>query len=172
MPRVERREVDLSQGDEIYTVIESWIGDEEVPPPYEVEKGAMMKLPWVVGDPNPLWRDEEYAAKTPWGGLIASPYFVEFLRFRYYSSYGRTNTPVPREPLPGRPANVVGGQEVEYLRPIRPGDVISITATTTDAQKRWSKRLDRDVVIQTHEQVFTNQDGEVVARHTSTHIKT
>lgn len=162
----------MSQADEIHAVIQSWIGDEETPPPYEVEKGAMMKLPWVVGDPNPLWRDEEYAGKTRWGGLIASPYFIEFLRFRYYSSYGRTNTPVPRQPLPGRPANVVGGQEVEYLRPIRPGDVISISAKTTDAQKRWSKRLDRDVVIQTHEQVFTNQDGEVVARHTSTHIKT
>ncbi|MEE9281668.1 MAG: MaoC family dehydratase, partial [Myxococcota bacterium] len=142
----------MSKADEIYAVMKGWIGEEETPPPCEVEKAMMMKLPWVVGDPNPLWRDEDYASGTPYGGLVASPYFVEYLRFRYYSTYGRTNTPAPRQRLPGRPANVVGGQEVEYFRPIRPGDVIHITCKTTDLQKRWSKKLDREVVIETFEQ--------------------
>lgn len=162
----------MTQADAVLEVMKTWVGEEETPPPYEVEKGMMMKMPWVVGDPNPLWRDEQYARQTRYGGIIAAPYFVEFLRFRYYSTYGRTTTPVARQDLPGRPANVVGGEEVEYFRPIRPGDVISISCKTTDVKKRWSKGLDRDVVIQTHEQVFTNQFGELVATHKSTHIKT
>lgn len=28
---------------------------------------------WGVGDNNPLWFDREYAAKSPWGGIIAPP---------------------------------------------------------------------------------------------------
>ena len=28
-----------------------------------------------MGDMNPLWRDEEYAKKTRWGGIIAPPAF-------------------------------------------------------------------------------------------------
>lgn len=163
----------MAEKDEILEAMKEWVGQEQGPFKCEVDKGMMMKIPWAVDDPNPLWRDEHYARQTRYGGLIASPYFVEFLRFRGASDYGGPTTPVtPRRALPGSPANVVGGEEVEYFRPIRPGDVITITRQTTDVKKRWSNKLDRDVVIETLEQVFTNQFGEVVATHKSTNIKT
>lgn len=161
----------LAGKDELLKVMSQLVGKEEPQVSCQVDTGMIMKLPWAVDDPNPLWRDEKYARQTCWGGIIASPYFVEFLRFRGMSSYDKPSTPFS-PPLPGSPANVVGGEEVEYFRPIRPGDVITISRRTTDVKKRRSKGLDRDVVIQTLEQVFTNQFGEVVATHKSTNIKT
>ncbi len=164
----------MTEKDEVFEVMKEWVGQEQGPFRCEIEKSMLMKVPWAVDDPNPLWRDEEYARQTSYGGLIASPYFVEFLRFRGMSDYGRPTprTAPPRRALPGRPANVVGGEEVEYFLPIRPGDTITISRMTTDVKKRWSESLHRDVVIETLEQVFSNQHGEVVATHKSTNIKT
>jgi acyl dehydratase len=161
----------LTKADEVLEHMKPWVGKEAPPVTCEVEKGMMMKIPWAVGDPNPLWRDEQYARQTKWGGIIASPTFVEYLR--HHQPLGRTTTPVNVLVVPGirGVANVVGGEEVEYFRPIRPGDVITIVRVTTDAKKRWSKTLNRDVVIQTLEQTFTNQFGELVATHKSTHVK-
>ena len=35
-----------------------------------------MKFAEGIGDPNPLWSDEEYARKTRYGSIIAPPSFV------------------------------------------------------------------------------------------------
>ncbi len=163
----------MSQKDEVLEVMQEWVGQEQGPFTCEVDKGMMMKVPWAVDDPNPLWRDEEYARRTRYGGLIAAPYFVEFLRFRGMSDYGRPTAPATRRRgLPGRPANVVGGEEVEFFRPIRPGDTITIKRQTSAVKKSSSSSLEREVVIETLEQTFSNQYGEVVATHKSTNIKT
>lgn len=161
----------MAQADEVLEVMKELVGKEEHVVTCQVDKGMMMKLPWAVDDPNPLWRDEKYARQTRWGGLIASPYFAEFLRFRGLSNYDK-GLPSFGKPLPGSPANVVGGEEVEYFRPIRPGDIITCSRRTTEVKKRASKSLDREVVIQTYEQTFTNQFGELVITHKSTNIKT
>lgn len=160
----------MAQVDDLLDVMKETIDQEQGPFSCEVDKGMMMKIPWAVGDPNPLWRDEKYARQTRYGGLVASPYFVEFLRFRGLSDYGRT-TDRPGTPLPGRPANVVGGEEVEYFQVVRPGDVITVSRQTTDVKKSFIGSLKREVVIETLEQNFTNQFGELVATHKSTNIK-
>ena len=160
----------MAQVDDLLDVMKETIDQEQGPFTCEVDKGMMMKIPWAVGDPNPLWRDEKYARQTRYGGLVASPYFVEFLRFRGLSDYGRT-TNRPGTPLPGRPANVVGGEEVEYFQVVRPGDVITVSRQTTDVKKSFIKSLGREVVIETLGQNFTNQFGELVATHKSTNIK-
>lgn len=160
--------------DELLAIMEKWVDKEERILPCEVEKGLMMKIPWAVGDPNPLWRDEAYARKTRYGGLIASPDFVEWLRFRIRSDYGRASRPVTRDlpgDLPGEPENIVGGEEVEYFRPIRIGDTINITSKTIDVKKRWSKSLKKEVVIQTRQEVYINQFGELVATIRCINIK-
>lgn len=163
----------MSEKDELLEVMQESVGREQGPYTCEVDKGMMMKVPWAVDDPNPLWRDEQYARQTRYGGLIASPYFVEFLRFRGLSDYGGPTPPTtPRRALPGRPANVVGGEEVEFFRPIRPGDTITIRRHTAAVKKAFSHSLKRDVVIETLEQTFSNQFGEVVATHKSTNVKT
>jgi hypothetical protein len=42
---------------------------------FEVEKGAIRRFADAVGDPNPLFRDDEYARNTPYGTIIAPPGF-------------------------------------------------------------------------------------------------
>lgn len=148
------------------------IGVEEPSETYVVEKSNMFKIPWCIGDPNPLWRDEQYARQTRWGGLIACPQFIEHLRFRVMSSYTKRDKLRSVHPsLPGNPGNIVGGESVKYLRPIRPGDVLTCTRRIVGVKKRYSKKLQKDIVILSQGQTFTNQFGEVVATHESTSIK-
>ncbi len=162
----------MSRKDELPEAARESAVPERAPLTCEVDKGMMMKLPWAVDDPNPLWRDERYARQTRHGGLIASPYLMEFLRFRASSSYTGPTAPVaPRPAQSGGSAGVAGGSEVEFIRPIRPGDIITIEQRPGDVKKRFSKSLQREIVIETSEQVFTNQLGEVVATYKSTGIR-
>src|SRR5579863_9834836 len=43
---------------------------------FPVEQGHVMMFARSVGDPNPIYFDEEYAASTEVGGVIAPPTFT------------------------------------------------------------------------------------------------
>jgi acyl dehydratase len=78
-------------------------------------KDAIRHFANGIGDPNPLWRDEEYAKKSPYGSLIAPPFFLNAI------SEGQTITG-----LPGLVATFVGS-EWEWYQPIRVNDRFSVT---------------------------------------------
>lgn len=42
----------------------------------EATKGAIRRFVDGIGDPNPLWRDEDYAKKTRFGSIIAPPSWI------------------------------------------------------------------------------------------------
>ena len=42
----------------------------------EATRMAILKFADGIGDPNPLWRNEEYAKKTRFGSIIAPPSWV------------------------------------------------------------------------------------------------
>ena len=42
----------------------------------EATRLAIAKFVDGIGDPNPLWRDSEYAKRTRYGGIIAPPQWV------------------------------------------------------------------------------------------------
>ena len=155
--------------EEVFKIIQTWVGEEEEPYTVEVDKTTMMKMPWVVDDPHPLWRDEKYARQTCWGGLIASPYVLDWLRHR--PTYDSRFVPKEQPPLPGKPGNVVGGEEVEYFLPIRVGDKITMRHKITDVKRRKSGSLNKDIIILSHQITFTNQFGQVVMTHKMTSIK-
>ena len=76
-------------------------------------KDAIRKFAYGIGDPNPLWRDEDYAAKTRYGCLIAPPSWP-------YSVY-------PTWVLQGLPGVHAfhSGNDWEFYRPILVGDKIT-----------------------------------------------
>ena len=39
----------------------------------EVEKGMIQRFVLAIDDPNCLWRDEEFASKSRYGGIVAPP---------------------------------------------------------------------------------------------------
>ncbi len=64
-----------------------------------------------------------------------------------------------------------GEQEFEYVRPIRPGDVLQARSRVKDAYEKPGKRGGK-MAFAIQETEYTNQRGEVVAYSRSTLIET
>ena len=132
------------------------IGVEGKPRVYEVEKGLIRQFARAIEDPNPLWQDEEFARKTKYGGLVAPLALVIALGWEDFQAEG------PRADVKNI-AGLHGGTELEWYRPIKAGDKITITNTLVDARERDSKRLGK-MAFMTYERAYKNQNGELVAR--------
>lgn len=143
------------------------IGEEKGPFTYEVERSWIHRFAAAIGDPNPLWHDEEYAKKEgAFGSMIAPPTFFAAMdpvetKELQLETIG--------EQIPYKRSS--GGNafnEVEYFQPIRVGDVITVTTTYTDLYER-DGRTGR-LVFPVRENVFRNQRGEIVAKTRCGHV--
>ena len=125
----------------------------------EVEKGAIRKFAEAVGDDNPLYHDEEHAGKSRFGALTAPPTFlVRFtmgLARHYRWDFGRVG--------------IHGGEEYEYLKPIKAGDRITCKTKIADIYEKEGKR--GPMAFMLLDSVLENQHGEVVARIRRTRIR-
>lgn len=101
-------------------------------------------------DPQAFHVDPQAALQSPFGGLIASGWQTGALMMRRLASGFLS----PASSL-GSP----GIDELRWLRPVRPGDVLTIVATVLDARRSQSKP-DRGIVRTLVE--VQNQDGETV----------
>lgn len=115
-----------------------------------VEAGSIRRFAEAIGDPNPLYVDEEYARLTRWGGVIASPTFLCTLL-----------PPLPVPPVEFGTMGLNGGNKFECLRPVRPGDVIA--AQSRLAEVRAVEGRSGGMLISEREVRYTNQAGEIVA---------
>jgi acyl dehydratase len=101
-------------------------------------------------DPQPFHTDEAAAARTIYGGLIASGWHTVGIYMRLmWETYLRDTASL------GSP----GVDEIRWLRPVRPGDTLRARFTVVEAVPSRSKP-DRGLVRSLSE-VF-NQHGEVV----------
>ena len=105
-----------------------------------------------VGDLNPLYRDQEYARWTRFGGLIAHPCFPWTHHWPGRSYWG----------LPGVHGFGVA-IDCEFYRNVRPGDRINIWNRVLDVQEKQSKFSGR-MAMQYLESTYTNQRDEIVSR--------
>jgi acyl dehydratase len=101
-------------------------------------------------DPQPIHTDPEAARQSPFGGLIASGWHSASLMMRLFVD--NYLSPVSSLVSPGI-------DELRWLKPVRPGDTLSVRVTILDATRSRSKP-DRGIVRAAVE-VF-NQHGEVV----------
>ncbi len=100
-------------------------------------------------DPQAMHIDPALAAEGPFGEIIASG----------WQTMGVTMRKVVENYLPHNGLVAPGVDEVRWLRPVRPGDTLSVRATVTEA-RRSKSRPDRGLV---HSLVETlNQHGDVV----------
>ena len=118
----------------------------------EVTRDSIRHFARGMGDPNPLWQDEEYARKTCWGGLIAPPTIL-------YSVIYPTGMRVGGLPGVG---SFHSGNHWEWHRPIRVGDVITGTYRCYDVVEKPSKFGGRHVNVY-GETKYYNQHDEPVA---------
>jgi acyl dehydratase len=145
---------------------------------FPVEAGHIMLFARSVGDPNPIYSDEEYARTTEVGGIIAPPTFVQASAqfdpdYPLRPKLGEPWFGSGREPTGLTRAGGGGGggggggaglhaeQHFEYHRPLRPGDVLSVTSKEG---KSWEKQGRRSGLLKFREivQEFRDESGELV----------
>ncbi len=103
-------------------------------------------------DPQPLHVDPDAAAEGPFGGLIASGWHTAAL---YMGLFVRSQL------LGSASMGSPGVEELRWLVPVRPGDVLIGRSRIVDA---WpsERHPGRGTIVGEHE--FVNQRGEVVMR--------
>jgi acyl dehydratase len=101
-------------------------------------------------DPQVFHTDPEAAARTEYGGLIASGWHTAGLMMRLYSDHYLSKVSTLASP---------GVDEVRWLLPVRPGDTLSLRVTVVEARRSRSKP-DRGIVSSGVE--VLNQRGDVV----------
>jgi acyl dehydratase len=101
-------------------------------------------------DPQDIHVNGEAAARGPFGGLIASGWHTASLMMRLFVDHYVSSVAAIASP---------GVDELRWLRPVRPGDSLSVRITVTDARRSRSKP-DRGVVYNFVE--VLNQNGETV----------
>jgi acyl dehydratase len=114
-----------------------------------------------IGDDNPLFYDDAYAAASRWGGIIAPPTFLHANSTFDIRTPRTPADPGDADPLPGVFAMVTGGRMV-FERPLRPGDRVRSEGGLHRVVERRSQMSGRSLeLISKH--VFTNDRNELVA---------
>jgi acyl dehydratase len=135
--------------------LKKFVGHTFTPVVYEVEKGAIKKLAAAIQDTNPLFQDDAYAKKTKFGSIIASPTFISAFRINEADEWMmKLNVPQKR--------GVNAGVDIEYFKPVKPGDVITASAKVTEMDVKEGKS--GQMLLSATERTYTNQKGEVVAK--------
>ena len=101
-------------------------------------------------DPQPFHTDEKAAEASIWGGLIASGWLTGSVLMRiFYDGYLKDTASL------GSP----GIDELRWLKPVRPGDTLTVRLTVLETVASRSKP-DRGIIRSLME--VLNQHGEIV----------
>ena len=147
------------EGSIITDEMKKQLGVKGTPTVLEVEKGLIRMVADAIDDPNPLWQDEEYAKKSKYGSIIAPPAMLCNAR----AGTGRgiqLKSPFLRV--------LAGGDELEYILPIKSGDVITSVSHIAEYNEREGKK--GKMLFTIMETTYKNQKDEVVAISRSTYI--
>jgi len=120
--------------------------------PIEVEEAEVLAFATRF-DPQAMHIDPVAAAAGPFEGLIASGWHTLSLMMRLMADHYLSTVAGLASP---------GVDEVRWVRPVRPGDRLTLRTTVLEARPSRSKP-DRGVVFGLMEGV--NQNGEVVASY-------
>jgi hypothetical protein len=138
-------------GDSVITEeLNNLLNVEFAPEVYEIEKGMLKKFAEAIDDPNPRWLKE--APPTFPAALVPKALLNKLF-----------NVDIPLKRL------LNGASELEYLQPIKAGDVISVTAKLT--RLRQMPGAEGPTLFMFTEATYTNQQGEVVVKGKNTYIK-
>jgi len=117
----------------------------------EATKGAIRRFADGVGDSNPLWRDEEYVAKTRYGRIVAPPSWVwsvcAGVQFGWRGLGGFHS-----------------GTEEEFYKPILLGDKITPEVIFAGFDGPMPSRFAERMVKDYYDNMYYNQRGELVAK--------
>lgn len=151
------------------------IGRKGKPLVFEVTREGIRRIADAVGDRNPLYWDDEYAARSQYGSTIAPP-----------DHFGWPVTWPPDQPFvnisdltavlygeamkAGYFRAINAGMESEFFLPVRPGDTLVISSEIVGIEEKEGKKGGK-MLLSTVESTVVNQNGAVVAkqRHRGIH---
>ncbi len=142
----------------------SRIGVETPPAIYEIERESIRRFAQAIGDDNPLYLDEDYAAKSKYGRLVAPPGMIGNYE---YPTNGAPHTARVQSPFWRR---FNGGNEYEYFKPVLAGDTLTATSKLVELNDRMGGPDIGRMLVQVVETTFRNQHGDVVAKERRTNI--
>jgi acyl dehydratase len=117
----------------------SLIGSSMEPFVVEVEKGAIRQFADAIGDSNPLYRDEAYALRHGYTGIVAPPTFPASFR------------PRTRQPwlVPLEEGRILAGEQVfSYERPVVAGDVLTCRFRFADLKEKHGRSGKLEFIVQ------------------------
>lgn len=134
----------------------SILGREQEVGTYYMDKERLIRFARAAGDENPLYVDEEAAEASEFGGLIAAPMFHSILA---------TTERMPYLDIKYGTMGIAAGHDCEFHRPIRPGDVLTVTCCIEDVYEKTGRSGKMLFVIR--RATFTDREGQkvVVVRH-------
>jgi acyl dehydratase len=143
---------ELGEGRECCRVIDQkFVGKEYPVTVYEIGREKMKEYAIAVGDMNPMYQDREAGKSSRYGDNIAPPNFAAV-----YNLMGCAQMFFDPELKLNFAMLVHGEQEFEFLKPVKPGDVITTTGKIVDIMAKGSN----DIIV--FEARSKNQDGDLV----------
>ncbi|OMC84396.1 dehydratase [Viridibacillus sp. FSL H7-0596] len=118
---------------------------------FEVEKRHIRQFAEAIGDPNPLYVDEAYAATTIYGGIIAPLTFPIAIGQESGENF---DLGLDHKRM------LHGEQEFIYHRPIRPGDKLHCQLKVSDVYERQGKKGPMEFLVLDTE--IKDPSGELV----------
>ena len=132
----------------------------------DVNKVMVRQWCEVMGDNNPVYTDEEFAARSSKGGLIAPPTMLQVWGMEGYSMANEPKEDLQRElhkifDAQGYSGVLGTNCDLEFKRDLRPGDQVYAREVieSISEQKATSRGLGYFIETRT---VFTDQSGEEV----------
>jgi acyl dehydratase len=113
---------------------------------------AILKFVDGIGDANPLWSDQAYAGKSPYGSIIAPPSFI-------WACFAQVQ--FGWRGLGGFHA----GCDVEFLKPVYLGDKISAECVFKSFEGPKKSSFADETIIDHFENQYWNQKGDLVCKY-------
>ena len=160
---------------------------------FPIEASHILMFARAINDPNPIYSDAEYAAKTEVGGIPAPPTFTQasaqfdpdyFLRPKigqaWFGSAKEATGIKPRASSGGgggaAPSGAAAGglhaeQHFEYHRPLRAGDVLT---AVNKPGKSWEKEGRRGGKLHFSESIteYYDESGQLVVTARGVGVRT
>lgn len=148
---------------------------------FPVEASHIMMFARSIGDYSPVYHDAAAAAKTEAGGIVCPPTFPQavaqfdpdyYLRIQPGKPwFGSGKTASGIEGKPSSSGGLHAEQHFEFKRPVRPGDVLTVTVHDG---KTWEKESKRAGKLLFSERIteYRDQNGELVVIARSVGVKT
>jgi acyl dehydratase len=146
--------------------LKKFIGKTDEPYIMEVEKGAIKRYAEAIGDPNPIYHDEEYARTSKHGIILSPPGFFGWpVKSRPHLSGVRKEL-LEAIMKAGYKRLLDGGSEFDFLLPVRAGDIMAASTRIADVYEREGKA--GKLIFAVTETTYINQNGDRVAKVRST----